>query len=49
LVREASLTILIDIVIICFIKYELDEFELNGMNVYGWYDIVSMFVNNMKW
>jgi len=25
---------LIDIVILCFIKYELDEFELNGMNVY---------------
>ena len=32
------------IVIIYFIKYELDEFELNGMNVYVWYDIVSMFV-----
>jgi len=27
---------LIDIVIICFIKYALDEFELNGMNfMYG--------------
>jgi len=25
---------LIVIVIICFIIYELDEFELNGMNVY---------------
>jgi len=25
---------LIYIVIIYFIKYELDEFELNGMNVY---------------
>jgi len=25
---------LIDIVIICFTKYELDKFELNGMNVY---------------
>jgi len=23
-----------DIVIIYFIKYELDEFKLNGMNVY---------------
>jgi len=22
----------------------LDEFELNGMNVYVWYDVVSMFV-----
>jgi len=28
------------IVIIYFIKYELDEFELNGMNVYIWYDVV---------
>jgi len=28
-----------------FIKYELDEFELN---VYGWYDVVSMLVNNIK-
>jgi len=34
-----------DIVIIYYIKYELDEFELNGMNVYVWYDIVSTFVN----
>jgi len=25
---------LIYIIIICFIKYKLDEFELNGMNVY---------------
>ena len=33
-----------DIVIIYFIKYELDEFELNGMNVYIWYDVVWMFV-----
>jgi len=32
-----------------FIEYELDEFELNGINVYGWYDIVLMFVNDMKW
>jgi len=24
--------------------YELDEFELNGMNAYVWYDVVSMFV-----
>ena len=32
-----------DIVIVYFIKYELDEFELNGMNVYVWY-VVSMFV-----
>jgi len=23
--------------------------NLNGMNVYGWYDVVSMFVNNMEW
>jgi len=27
----------------------LDEFELNWMNFYGWYDLVSMFVNDMKW
>jgi len=33
-----------DIVIIYFIKY---EFELNGMNVYVWYDVVSMFVNDV--
>jgi len=26
--------LLIDIIMIYFIKYELDEFELNGMNVY---------------
>jgi len=25
----------------------LDEFELNGMNVYIWYDVVSMFVNDV--
>ena len=30
-----------------FIKYELDEFELNRMNVYVWYDVVSMFVNDV--
>ena len=30
-----------------FIKYELDEFELNGMNFYVWYDVASMFVNDM--
>jgi len=36
---------LMNIVIIYFIKYELDEFELNWMNVYVWYDVVSMFVN----
>jgi len=41
--------LLIDIIMIYFIKYELDEFELNGMNVYVWYDVVSMLVNNMKW
>jgi len=29
-----------------FIKYVLDEFELNG-NVYVRYDVVSMFVNDM--
>jgi len=23
----------------------LDEFKLNGMNVYVWYDVISMFVN----
>ena len=38
---------LMDIVIIYFIKYELDEFELNWMNIYVWYDIVSMFVNDV--
>jgi len=39
---------LINIVITCFIKCELDEFELNWMNV--WYDVVSMFVNDdTKW
>ena len=38
---------LVYIVIIYFIKYELDEFELNGMNVYVWYDIVSTFVNDV--
>ena len=37
---------LIDIVITCFIKY---EFELNWMDVYVWYDVLSMFVNDMKW
>jgi len=36
-----------DIVIIYFIIYELDEFELNGMNAYEWYDVVSMFVNDV--
>jgi len=40
---------LIDIVITYFIEYELDEFELNWMNVYVWYDLVEMFVNNMGW
>jgi len=38
---------LIDNIIIYFIKYELYKFELNWMNVYIWYDIVSMFVNNV--
>jgi len=38
---------LIDIVIIYFIKYELDEFELNWMNVYVWYDVILMFVNDV--
>jgi len=28
-VREDNLNILIDIVITCFIKYDLDKFELN--------------------
>ena len=27
--------------------YELDEFELNGMNAYVWYDVVSLFVNDV--
>jgi len=35
------------IVIIYFIKYELDEYEWNGMNVYVWYDVVSIFVNDV--
>jgi len=35
---------LMDIVIIYFIIYELDEFKLN---VYEWYNVVSMFVNDM--
>jgi len=30
-----------------FIKYELNEFELNGMNVFLWYHVVSMFVNDV--
>jgi len=38
---------LMNIVIIYFIIYELDEFELNGMNIYEWYDVVSMFVNDV--
>jgi len=37
---------LIDIVITCFIKY---EFKLNWMNVYICYDVVLMFMNDMKW
>jgi len=37
---------LIDIIIIYFIKCEFDEFKLNLMNVYVWYDIVWMFC---KW
>ena len=40
---------LIGIVIICFIRYELDEFELNWINVYVWDDVLSMFVNDMEW
>jgi len=46
-VKEASLNILMDIIIIYFIKYELDEFELNRMNVYIWYDVVSIFVSDV--
>jgi len=47
-VREASLNVFeIYIVIIYFIKYELDEYEWNGINVYVWYDVVSMFVNDV--
>ena len=40
---------LIYIVIVYFIKYELDEFELNWVNIYVWYDLASMFVNDMEW
>jgi len=29
------------------IKYELDEFALNWMNVYVWYDVVLIFVNDV--
>jgi len=25
----------------------LDEYEWNGMNVYVWYDVVSIFVNDV--
>ena len=25
----------------------MDEFELDGMNVYEWYNVVSMFVNDV--
>jgi len=31
---------LIDIMITCFIKYELDEFELHCVDGYVWYDVV---------
>jgi len=31
---------LIHIVITSFVEYELDEYELNCMNVYVWYDVV---------
>jgi len=31
-----------------FYYYELDEFELNWLNVYVWYDVVWMFVNDME-
>jgi len=37
---------LIDIIITCFIEY---EFKLNWMNVYVWYDVISIFVKDMKW
>jgi len=47
-VREASLIVFNIYCNYLFIEYELDEFELNGINVYGWYDIVLMFVNDMK-
>jgi len=32
---------------IYFIKCELDEFELDWMDIYIWYDVVSMFVNGV--
>ena len=35
---------LINIIITFLIIY---EFELNGMNVYEWYDVVSVFVNDV--
>jgi len=47
LVREVGLTIFDIYCNYLFIKYELDEFELNGMNAYVWYDVVLMFVNDM--
>jgi len=37
----------IDISIISCIKYDLDEFELNRINVYVWYNVLSMFVNDV--
>jgi len=40
---------LIYIVIVYFIKYELDQFELNWVNVYVWYDTISMIVSDMEW
>jgi len=40
---------LIDILIIYFIEYELNEFELNWINVCVWYDVVSMFMNYVEW
>jgi len=46
-VREAGLTIFDIYCNYLFIKYELNEFELNGMNVYVWYDVVSIFVNDV--
>jgi len=35
---------LIDTIIIYFIKYELDEFELNWMNVYVWYNVECLWM-----
>ena len=48
MVRETSLIVFNKYCNYLFIKYELGELELNKMNVYGWYDVISMFVNDLE-